>query len=606
MTRRDNGVRFVPLLGLAAAVLLSTWIGIAQSIRLDDTALRTAWQRGEWVTYGNDPAERRYSPLNQINSSNVHRLGLAWTSDAGEGGGNQEATPLVWDGVMYAITNWSIVFAVDARTGQELWRYDPGVDRTFNTPGQNRGICCGVVNRGIALHDGKVLAPVIDGRMVALEASSGKLLWSTRVLPQDSTGYSITMAPRVAKDKVIVGVAGGEFTPHRGFFAAFDVNDGRERWRFYTVPGDPSKPFENRAMEAAAKTWKGEWWKYGGGGSLWDALSYDPDANLIYVGTGNGVPWPEILRGSEGYDNLYVSSILAVNPDNGELAWHYQAVPGDSWDIDNVQQLILADISIDGRQRKVLLQASKGGFFYVLDRITGEFVSATPFAPLNWASGHDPKTGRPSINKEAYYTRTQPAVISPAAGGAANWAAKAYSPDTGLVYVPVSGFSSRTYVAVPIELVPGRAVQDSGTPRGGRVPPEITAAPMTPPYIGPSRDLRGGFLMAFDPATRSERWRVPGGGGGGGGVLVTASNLVFQVVPDGRLRALAAEDGKVLWEVQTGQRGMGPPITYQIDGRQHVSFMGGAGGGGGGSAALRPTVYTFVLDGKAPMPAAQP
>jgi PQQ-dependent dehydrogenase (methanol/ethanol family) len=445
---------------------------------------------------------------------------------------------------------------------------------------------------------------VIDGRMVALDAKSGALLWSTRVLPEDSTGSSITMAPRVAKGKAIVGVAGGEFTPHRGFFSALDVNDGRELWRFYTVPGDPSEPFENPALESAARTWTGEWWKYGGGGSLWDGLSYDPDANLIYVGTGNGVPWPQVLRGQEGYDNLYVSSILAVNPDTGQLAWHYQAVPGDSWDIDTVQQLILADVAIDGRERKVLMQASKGGFFYVLDRITGEFISATPFAPLNWASGHDPTTGRPRINKEAYYTTTQPAVISPSSGGAANWAAKAYSPNTGLVYMPVGGFSSRTYVAIPFDLVPGRSIQENGTPRGGRMPSTVTAPPVTPPYIGPSQELRGGFLVAFDPVTRTERWRVQGGGGSGGGALVTASNLVFQVVPDGRLRVLAAADGSVLWEVATGQRGMGPPITYQLEGRQHVSFMGGTGQGGRGGEALRPMVYTFVLDGKAPMPVA--
>jgi len=556
-----------------------------------------AWRNGEWVTNGIDPAETRYSPLDQINRSNVSRLGLAWTSIAGEGGGNQEATPLFSNGVLYAITNWSIVFALDARTGRELWRYDPKVDRSFSTPAANRGICCGVVNRGIALHDGKVLAPVIDGRMVALDGKSGALRWSTRVLAEDSTGYSITMAPRVAGNKVIVGVAGGEFTPHRGFFSAFDVDSGRELWRFYTVPGDPAKPFENKALEKAAKTWTGEWWKFGGGGSLWDGLSYDPEANLIYVGTGNGVPWPQILRGQDGYDNLYVSSILAVNPDNGELKWHYQAVPGDSWDIDTVQQLILADLVIGGRPRKVLMQASKGGFFYVLDRITGEFLSATPFAPLNWASGHD-TTGRPRINREAYYTTTQPAVISPASGGAANWAPKAYSPNTRLVYMPVSGFSSRTYVAIPFDVPGNRSVQNNGTPRGGRMPSQVTAAPVTPPYIGPPRSLTGGYLVAFDPATQTERWRVDGGGGSGGGVLVTASNLVFQTVNDGRLRALAAEDGAALWEVQTGQRGLGPPITYQLDGRQHISFLGGVGGASG----LRPMVYTFVVDGKAPTP----
>jgi quinohemoprotein ethanol dehydrogenase len=590
--------RWAACLVVVSCVFAGSWIGSAQqSSKQDETARRDAWRNGEWITHGIDPAETRYSPLDQINRSNVSRLGLAWTSVAGEGGGNQEATPLFSGGVLYAITNWSIVFALDAATGRELWRYDPKVDRAFSTPGANRGICCGVVNRGLALHGGKVLAPVIDGRMVALDSKSGTLRWSTRVLPEDSTGYSITMAPRVAGNKVIVGVAGGEFTPHRGFFAAFDVETGRELWRFYTVPGDPSKPFENKALEAAARTWSGEWWKLGGGGSLWDGLSYDPEANLIYVGTGNGVPWPQILRGQEGYDNLYVSSILAVNPDNGELKWHYQAVPGDSWDVDNVQQLILADIEIGGRPRKVLMQASKGGFFYVLDRITGEFLSATPFAPLNWASGHD-AAGRPRINKEAYYTTTQPAVISPASGGAANWAAKAYSPNTRLVYMPVSGFSSRTYVAIPFDLTAGLSIQNNGTPRGGRMPSQITAAPVTPPYIGPPQTLRGGYLVAFDPATRTERWRVDGGGGSGGGVLVTASNLVFQTIGDGRVRALAAEDGTLLWEVQTGRPGSGPPITYQLNGSQHISFLSGIGGASG----LRPMVYTFVVDGKAPMP----
>ncbi len=579
-------------------VCSATWIGVAQSVRLDDAALANAWRSGQWATYGNDLAERRYSPLDRITAANVNRLGLVWTYAIGAGGGSQEATPLVWNGSLYGITNWSIVFAVDARTGKERWRYDPQVDRAFATPGQNRGICCGVVNRGIALHGDSVIAPVIDGRIVGLDAASGTLRWSTRILADDSTGYSITMAPRIARGKAIVGVAGGEFTPHRGFFVALDVRSGRELWRFYTVPGDPSKPFESPALAAAAKTWTGEWWKYGGGGSLWDGLSYDPDANLIYVGTGNGAPWPEILRGSEGYDNLYVSSILAVNADTGQLVWHYQAAPGDSWDIDNVQQLILADVTIDGRDRKVLMQASKGGFLYVLDRVTGEFISATPFAPLNWARGHDPKTGRPLINKEAYYTTTQPAVISPASGGAANWAAKAYSPTTRLMYVPVSGFSSRTYVAIPVDLVSGRAVQNNGTPRGGQVPPGLQP-PVTPPYIGPSRDTRGGFLIAFDPATRGERWRIQGGGGSGGGVLATASNLVFQVVSDGRLRALDAASGASLWEVQTGQRGLGPPITYQVDGQQQISFLAGVNSSGG----LPPMVYTFALGGQLPMPA---
>jgi quinohemoprotein ethanol dehydrogenase len=595
--------RLSSIAACGVSTLLVGWIGLAQQPRQPDAnALRNAAQSKEWLTYGGNYAETRYSLLRQIDASNVNRLGLAWTYIVGQGGGNQEATPLFSNGVLYGITNWSIAFAVDAKTGREIWRFDPNVDRAFAGGPTNGGVCCGILNRGLSLYEGKVIMPVLDRRLIALDAATGKPQWTTRILPEDATGYSLTMAPRIVKDKVIVGLAGAEFTPHRGFFAAFDVNSGREVWRFYTVPGDPSKPFENPALEKAAKTWSGEWWKYGGGGSVWDSLSYDPEANLIYVGTGNGAPWPEALRKSRGMDNLYVCSILAVNPDNGALAWHYQAVPGDSWDFDSVQQLLLADIAIDGRTRKVVMQANKGGFFYVLDRITGEFISATPFTPVNWARGHDPKTGRPLIPPEAYYSTTTAVTISPSAAGASNWAAKAYSPQTGLVYMPVSGFSSRTYTAIEFDLNPDRAIQVNGTPRGGQVPAG-TPTPANPPLIGPPQTVRGGFLVAFDPVTRKERWRNPGGGGSGGGALATASNLVFQVVSDGRLLAYTAEDGRKLFEVSTGQGGMGPPITYELDGRQYISFMGGTGQAGrGGGTASPPRLYTFVLDGQERIP----
>lgn len=584
----------------AVSTILTAWMGFAQQTRQPDAnALRNAAQSGEWLTYGGNYGETRYSSLRQIDATNVGRLGLAWTAIVGSGGGNQEATPLFSKGVLYGITNWSIAFALDAKTGHELWRFDPAVDHAFAASGTNRGVCCGILNRGLALYEGKVIVPVLDGRLIALDAASGKTQWSTRILPEDSTGYSITMAPRVVKDKVIIGFAGSDFTPNRGFFSAYDVNTGREVWRFYTVPGDPSKPFENPALEKAAKTWSGEWWKYGGGGAVWDGLSFDPEANLIYVGTGNGAPWPQFFRTSLGLDNLYICSILAVNPDNGNLAWYYQVVPGDSWDFDSVQQLILADIQINGRTRKVLMQANKGGFFYVLDRITGEFISATPFSAVNWASGHDPKTGRPLIPREAYYSTSSSVTIYPSGGGAANWAAKAYSPDTRLVYMPVSGISSRTYTAVEFQLKPGLATQFNGTPRGGVVPPG-TPPPSIPPIIGPQD--RGGFLVAFDPVTRTERWRNPGGGGSGGGALTTAGNLVFQVVNDGRLLAYTADEGKKLLEVPTRQTGMGPPITYELDGKQYISFMGGTGQAGRGGPAAPPRMYTFVLDGTASMP----
>jgi quinohemoprotein ethanol dehydrogenase len=296
-----------------------------------------------------------------------------------------------------------------------------------------------------------------------------------------------------------------------------------------------------------------------------------------------------------------VCSILAVNPDNGSLVWYYQVVPGDSWDFDSVQQLLLADITIGGRARKVVMQANKAGFFYVLDRLTGEFISATPFTAVNWASGHDPNTGRPIIPPEAYYSPDSAVTISPSAGGASNWAAKSYSPLTGLVYMPVNGFSSRTYTAIPFELNPARAEQVNGTPRGGAIPPG-TPTPSNPPLIGTPATVRGGFLVAFDPVTRQERWRNPGGGGSGGGALATASNLVFQVINDGRFVTYAAEDGKKLREIPTGQSGMGPPITYELEGRQYVSFMGGTGQAGRGGTGSPPRLYTFVLDGAAAMP----
>ena len=347
MRARKITVFFLSLAGL----ILATWIVAGQQMRrIDDLALKNIGKTGEdWVTYGLTPQETRYSPLKQIDTSNVSRLGLAWSFDLGTGGGNQEATPLEWNGNIYAISNWSVVISIDARTGKERWRWDPEVNQTAVRP----RICCGIVNRGIAIYQGKVIAPVIDGRLVALDAENGKPVWEARVAyPQDN--YTVTMAPRIAKGKVIVGVSGAEY-PVRGFFSAFDANTGALAWKFYTIPGDPSKPFESPAMKKAAETWSGDWWKLGGGGTVWDGVAYDPDADLVYVGTGNGGPWPEELRKSKGKDNLYVCSILAVKPDTGELKWYYQNTPGDSWDFDSVQGFILTDITVNGRTRKVIM-----------------------------------------------------------------------------------------------------------------------------------------------------------------------------------------------------------------------------------------------------------
>lgn len=453
-------------------------------------------------------------------------------------------------------------------------------------------------------------------------------------------------------------------------FSAFDVTTGKLAWRFYTVPGDPSKGFESAAMKRAAETWGGEWWKMGGGGTVWDGFAYDPEAELVYIGTGNGGPWPEELRQSKGKDNLYVCSILAVHVDNGELKWYYQVVPGDSWDYDSVQQLTLADLTINGRQRKVIMQANKNGFFYVLDRITGEFISAQPFAQVTWAKGIDPKTGRPIVNPEAHYGE-ETVTLSPGPGGAHNWAPMSFNPNTGLVYIPTSTSSSanfsieQNFVFKPGQTNlgitrggrgggPGAAPGDGrgGTPAGPDAPPDAAAgtapqpptAPATPPNtirppaIGPAPvEGQRGSLVAWDPVNQKERWRVPGGASIGGGTLTTAGNLVFQVIPDGRVLVYSADKGEKLLEIQTGLRGgMGPPITYQMGGKQYVSVMGGTGvvvprvGGGEGGGAnaapaaaagpaenagqrgaqpgasapppIPPKLLTFVLDGKTPLP----
>jgi quinohemoprotein ethanol dehydrogenase len=412
------------------------------------------------------------------------------------------------------------------------------------------------------------------------------------------------------RGKIIIGNAGAEFPPYRGYFSAFDVDDGKELWRFYVVPGDPSKGFENRALEQAAKTWTGEWWRFGGGGSVWDGFAYDPDANLVYVGTGNGTPWSYEVRQGKGHDphldNLYICSILAVNPDNGELKWHYQFTPADEWDYDATQHLILAELRIDGRDRKVVMQANKNGFFYVLDRISGELISAEPFVPVSWATGVDKKTGRPMVVPEAYYTSTRGVTVAPVQGHGAS--PMAFSPMTGLVYFPGLATSTFSFTATDdFQFTPGNQTFGLNMTRG--------AAPLAvpPATIGPVRQMpegRGrGMLSAWDPVTQSERWFAPGGGSNGGGALATAGNLVFQALNDGRLVAYSADKGEKLLDLPTGQTsGMGPPITYLLDGKQYVAVMGGQGtvvGGRGGVAPppaepVRPRLYVYALDATCP------
>jgi quinohemoprotein ethanol dehydrogenase len=583
----------------AAMVIAVATLGAQPAAKVDAKVLNDAGtskdsMAGSWLSYGRTLSETRYSPLQQIDTSNVGRLGLAWTYVVGSGGGNQEATPLVWNNTIFSITNWSVVFAVDARTGKELWRWDPEVNQPVLRP----RVCCGFVNRGLAIYNGMIFAPIIDGRLEALDASTGKVIWESRVaFPQD--WYAITMAPRVANGKVVIGVAGGDH-PIRGFFDAYDAATGRRAWRFYTVPGNPAEAFENDAMRKAAKTWGGDFYKMGGGGSVWDGMAYDPEADLLYVGTGNAEPWVQKFRGAQNMDNLYTASILAVKVSTGELKWHYQAVPNDNWDYDNVQQLMLADLTMNGKQRKVIMQAAKNGVFYVLDRITGEFISGQPYSQVNWMHGFD-KAGRPLINPGAFYDK-EPITIFPTAGGAHNWAPMAFHPATGLVYIPVS-YGSWTFQA-------GDKVLPAPTGHTGLAPVFLGPRPNSMPFLGPEPlGTSRGVLEAWDPVNQKLVWRTPGGGGIGGGALATAGNLVFQVINDGRFLAYSADKGEKLFELQTGRTGMGPPITYEIDGKQYVALMGGLGRPtfgpppSDGKPDAPPLLFVFELDGKAPMPA---
>jgi quinohemoprotein ethanol dehydrogenase len=552
--------------------------------------LRDAGRSGEeWLTIGRDYAETRFSPLKQIDASNVSRLGLAWTFDTGSYRG-LEATPLVKDGVLYATASWSVVFALDARTGKELWRWDPQADKA-----KGRRACCDVVNRGVALYQGKVYVGVIDGRLAALDAKDGKVVWQVQTTPEDED-YTITGAPRIVKGKVIIGNGGAEMGV-RGFVSAYDAGTGKLVWRFYTVPGDPSKPFENPAMEAAAKTWTGEWWKFGGGGTVWDGMAYDPEADLLYVGTGNGSPWNRDVRSPGGGDNLYLSSILALRPDSGELVWHYQTTPGDTWDYTAVQPLLLADLNLEGRPRKVIMQAPKNGFFYVLDRLTGELISADAFSRVTWATGVDKATGRPIEVPGARYEKGV-VLLTPGPLGAHNWDPMSFNPATGLVYIPTQDASFPYSRDAQFKFQKGKwNLSVAFAPRGTPQPPAGAAPPGSP-----------GTLVAWDPVARKPRWEVKYNAGGNGGTLTTAGNLVFQGTADGRLVAYSADQGEKLWEAALGVGVMAAPSTYELDGKQYVTVLAGWGGSnlvGGtnpaGAHKAEGRVWTFVLDGSTPI-----
>ncbi len=584
---------------IATALLLG---GCAKSPPPVDAARIENAAPGEWLSHGRTYDEQRFSPLGQINDQNVAGLGLAWSFDVAAPRG-AEATPLIANGVLYVTEPWSVVQALDAKTGKPIWRYDPNVprDKSFDA-------CCDVVNRGVALWGDSVFVGTLDGRLIALDTENGHVLWTAETF-DPATPRTITGAPRVVKGKVLIGHGGAEYGV-RGYLSAYDAETGKLAWRFYTVPGDPSAPADGAASdkvlkEKAIATWNGEWWKYGGGGTVWDSMAYDPALDLLYIGVGNGSPWNHQIRSAGKGDNLFLSSIVALRPETGEYVWHYQTTPGESWDYTATQHIILADLPIAGVTRKVLMQAPKNGFFYVLDRATGELISATPYVPINWATGVDMKTGRPIENPEARYLE-KPMLVKPSYYGGHNWNPMAFNPKTGLVYIPTLDIPMAYGHNANFEFRPGRS--NLG------IDMLVVALPDDVATRRAIKSMLKGDLVAWDPVNQKEIWRVALTGPGNGGVLATAGNLVFQGTADKRLVAYRADNGEKLWETPTQAGVVAAPVSYEIDGEQYVAVMAGWGGAISlVSGALTPNsgsnqrrLLVYKLGGNATLPTPPP
>jgi len=549
------------LAAAAAALLAGGIVHDAGARPVSDARLLAAAEEPQnWLMHGRTYKEQRFSPLDAINAANAGELQLAWHLDLPSRRG-LEATPLVVDGVMYTTGTWSRVYALDAASGELLWEFDPEVP-----PQKGIDACCDVVNRGVALWQDKVYVGALDGRLIALEAATGAPVWSVQTTPPERR-YTITGAPRIAAGKVLIGNGGAEFDA-RGFVSAYDAGTGALLWRFYTVPGKPGEPFENPVLEQAAETWTGEWWRYGGGGTVWDAIAHDPELGLVYIGVGNGTPWNRRIRSPGGGDNLFLAAIVALDADTGEHVWHYQTTPGESWDFTATQHMVLAELDIDGRRRKVLMQAPKNGFFYVLDRVTGELLSAEPYVKVNWATHVDMATGRPVETANARY-QDGPFVSYPAAPGGHNWQPMAFHPGEGLVYIPAQELPWVYKEVDEFELSP--VAINHG------LDPVVASMPEDPAEQKAAAELLRGHLLAWDPLRQQARWRVEHPVAWNGGVLATAGNLVFQGTATGELAAYAADTGERLWSHDAQTAVLAGPVTYAVDGRQYVAVMAGWG-----------------------------
>ena len=537
---------------------VETQIAVAPAAPMTQTLAQTTDGAGEWRSYGRDYSEQRYSPLTKITPDNIAQLGLAWSGDLAERGGSYETTPLVADGRIYVSTPWSKVYAFDARTGEQLWKYDPKVPGEFAVK-----LCCGIVNRGVGIYEDNIIWATLDGRLVSVKADTGELVWEKQVTDREGF-HSITGAPRIADGRIFIGEAGSEYH-QRGYRAAYDANNGNELWRWWAVPGDPALGFEQPELEMAAATWNGEWWLTGGGGTPWDAVTYDPVTDLVYIGTGNGAPWPAEIRSPGGGDNLFTSSIVALDAATGEYRWHYQAVPSDSWDYDNTQQLVTADLMIRGLQTHVVMQAPKNGVFYVLDATTGKPYSADLFVPTaNWLTGFD-ENFRPILNPEADYGQADSTgfYVVPSFAGAHGWNPMAFNPGTGLMYIPTT-YSSYAFVA------------EAGAKMGN----QLLSINTTKKPEGPAPQLQGAgsYLLAWDPVQRKPMWeqRIASTRAG---VMTTAGNLVFQATGN-TFKAFRADTGAEVWSTDTQSGAVGGAVSYEIDGEQFIATVSGQSTGG--------------------------
>ncbi len=582
---------------LAAGLMLALGAAHADTV-VDDKALADEQQGGNWLGYGRTYSQQRFSPLDQINTGNVAKLGVDWVLELPKDR-SLIATPLVVDGVMYFNGSFSVTRAVDAKTGKLLWEYDPKVVEHAG----DRFRIMWDWNRGVAYWKGKVIVPTVDGRLIAVDAKTGKELWSTQTFDPKLPLF-ISGAPAVFRDKVIIGNGGTEWGPARGFVTAYDVETGKQAWRFHVVPGNPADGFENKAMEMAAKTWTGEWWKHGGGGATWHGFTYDPEFNRIYIGTGNGSPWNQKMRSPDGGDNLFLCSIIALDADSGEYVWHYQTTPGETWDYNSNMDIVLADLTIDGKPVKALMHAPKNGFFYVIDRSTGKLISAEKFGKADWATHIDMATGRP-VEREGARYEDGDEIVWPGPFGTHNWPAMSYSRDTGLVYIP--------------------SIEMAGVYNDKYTKPKAWKSPnfKFDPGVdflrsdGPA-DWGYSALRAWDPIAQKLVWEVPTPGVWNAGTLTTHGGLVFQGRADGTLFAYDAKDGKPLWKQALGLGISAPAVTYAIDGKQYLAQLVGWGGSmtatGGSMAAQHGWSYraqprrlvVFSLDGKGAVPTMPP